>query len=216
MEVEVESKEIPTSKGFGYVCYDNPESARKAIEGLNGKYLPNFESWNRPLLIDYFMPKSQRLIMNNQFSLGMNPGMFYYPPQQMMRPSMMYPMPYMQRQGKFRQNQPYRQYNQKKNPQHQNQPHPQAQNSRKIDMNYFNSLGNDDSKREFLGEQIFKAIEESQIAVKNNMTIDTIGKITGMIINIPDLNEVIEILKNDATLNMRINEGLELLKEENK
>lgn len=209
-------KEIPTSKGFGYVCYDNPESARKAIEGLNGKYLPNFESWNRPLLIDYFMPKSQRLIMNNQFSLGMNPGMFYYPPQQMMRPQMMYPMPYMQRQGKFRQNQPYRQYNQKKNPQHQNQPHPQAQNSRKIDMNYFNSLGNDDSKREFLGEQIFKAIEESQIAVKNNMTIDTIGKITGMIINIPDLNEVIEILKNDATLNMRINEGLELLKEENK
>ena len=80
-------------------------------------------------------------------------------------------------------------------------------------MAHFNSL-DEDGKRDYLGEQIFKAIEESPIAVKNNMTIDTIGKITGMIINIPDMNEVIEILKNDNTLNMRINEGLELIKGE--
>lgn len=193
-------KEIPTSKGFGYICYETPEAAKAAIDGYNGKYLPNFESWNRPLLIDYFMPKYQRQIMTNQFSMGMNPGMMYYPPQGMMPPNMMYPMPYQQRPR----------WNKHYNNQRPNIPKKPA---RTIDMAHFNSL-DEDGKRDYLGEQIFKAIEESPIAVKNNMTIDTIGKITGMIINIPDMNEVIEILKNDNTLNMRINEGLELIKGE--
>ena len=35
------------SKGFGYVSFDNPESAQKAIEDLNGKYLPGFGRWRR-------------------------------------------------------------------------------------------------------------------------------------------------------------------------
>jgi hypothetical protein len=83
-------------------------------------------------------------------------------------------------------------------------------------MKYFNSLGSDEEKKDFLGEQIFKAIEESPIASKHNMDTQTIGRITGMIINIPDMNEVIEILKNENTLNMLINDGLKLLSNENK
>ena len=37
-------KEIPKSKGFGYVCFENQESAKNAMIALNGKYLPSFES----------------------------------------------------------------------------------------------------------------------------------------------------------------------------
>ena len=63
-KVKDEFKEIPTSRGFGYVCYENPESAAAAKKALNERYLPGFESWNRPLLIDYFVPKSERTITN--------------------------------------------------------------------------------------------------------------------------------------------------------
>ena len=36
-------KEILKSKGFGYVCFDNPESAKNAMLSFNGKYLPSFD-----------------------------------------------------------------------------------------------------------------------------------------------------------------------------
>ena len=58
------------SKGFGYVCFDNQESAKNAMISLNGKYIPSFESWNRPLLIEYFMPKAERQILNNQYMVN--------------------------------------------------------------------------------------------------------------------------------------------------
>jgi hypothetical protein len=43
------------------------------------------------------------------------------------------------------------------------------------------------------------------------MDYDTIGKITGMIIGIPDINEVIDIFKSENALNSRIKEGLALI-----
>ena len=45
------------SKGFGYLSFDNPESAQKAIDDLNGKYLPGFESWSHTLIIELFLTK---------------------------------------------------------------------------------------------------------------------------------------------------------------
>ena len=224
-----ETKETLTSKGFGYVCYDNPESAKLAIEAYNGKFLPNYESWNRPLLIEYFMPKHERHILNNQQStianMGFTPGGMFYGG---MRPPMMYTMPYMQvppRNWHHRGGHQHQHQHQRVTQNRAAQPHHHQHNAnvngvgstkRDVDMKYFNSLGSDEEKKDFLGEQIFKAIEESPIASKHNMDTQTIGRITGMIINIPDMNEVIEILKNENTLNMLINDGLKLLSNENK
>ena len=221
-----EKKEILMSKGFGYVCYDNPESAKQAIDTYNGKFLPNFESWNRPLLIDYFMPKHERHILNNQQStianMGIAPGGMFYGG---MRPPAMYSMPYMPmppRNWHHRGGHQRMPQNRTAQPHHHHHEHNvnvntmmNTNNKRDVDMKYFNSLGSVEEKKDFLGEQIFKAIEESPIASKHNMDTQTIGKITGMIINIPDMNEVIEILKDENTLNMLINDGLKLLSNEN-
>ena len=60
-----------------------------------------------------------------------------------------------------------------------------------------------------------QAIEESPIASKNNMDTYVIGRITGMILDASDTNKIIETLQNEETLNMLINQGLELLSKEN-
>lgn len=68
-KVNDEYKEIPTSQGFGYVSFSKPEEAQKAKEEMDGKFLPKFEMWKRPLLIDFFIPKNQR---RNVQSTGFN------------------------------------------------------------------------------------------------------------------------------------------------
>ena len=199
-------KEIPTSKGFGYLCFDNPQSAKNAILGLNEKYLPSFESWNRPLLIEYFIPKAERQIMNNQ--MMNNNGILYYNQNIMNNPNYNnynYRGGYYNKRKNYNNNRNYNNNNQQK----------KKEKTREIDMNYLNSLDNEDAKRDYLGEQIFKAIENSSVAINNKMDYDTIGKITGMIIGIPDINEVIDIFKSESALDSRIKEGLDLIKGNN-
>ena len=218
-------KEIIKSKGFGYVCFDNQESAKNAMLSLNGKYLPSFESWNRPLLIEYFMPKSERQILNNQYMINnMGGGMIYYNQPIIMRPNyQMFNQRNYNKRGRYNNNRNYT--NQNRNNNNNNYKNQNVNNNnnnsnnnnsnnndvRNFDMESFNKLENDNDKREFLGEQIFKAIENSPLANENKMDYDIIGKITGMIIGIPDINEVIDILRSESSLNSRIKEGYDLL-----
>jgi hypothetical protein len=85
--------------------------------------------------------------------------------------------------------------------------------SEMIDMNYFNNIETIEDKRSYLGEIIFKQIEEHPLAQEHNMTMDTIGKITGMIINIDNINEIIETCQKKELLTSRIYEALELLRQ---
>ena len=55
----------PTSKGVGYVCYEDPNVAKKVKEELNKQYIPGYEHWKDPLIIEYFKSKSQRELMNH-------------------------------------------------------------------------------------------------------------------------------------------------------
>ena len=82
------------------------------------------------------------------------------------------------------------------------------ENKQKFDYETFNKL-TDEEKRDFLGERLFNAIQESPAG--KNIDIDTIGKITGMIIAIPKEEEIIEILENPSVLDSRILEVLSLL-----
>ena len=158
------------------------------------------------------MPKGERQILNNQQSLiGLFPNPMFYGG---LRTPMMYPMMYQQYppRGWYGRGGSHVRMNQHRVPPQQQQSH--TPNKRHFDMKYFNSL-EAEAQREFLGEQIFKAIEESPIASKNNMDTDVIGRITGMILDASDTNKIIETLQNEETLNMLINQGLELLSKEN-
>ena len=71
----------PTSKGYGYVCYENQETAKKVKDELNGKFLPGYEHWKNPLTIEYYLSKSQKEVMNsmyenNNFSMNNNNGIY--------------------------------------------------------------------------------------------------------------------------------------------
>jgi polyadenylate-binding protein len=190
-------KEIPTSKGFGYVCFEDPQSANAAREALNGKLLPKFESWNRPLLIELFMPKQERTQTYNQTNTKNN-NPFGIPPmfQQMpMIPQMNYPMV------------PPEQDNINKKPSFS----VPIKTQDDIDYQYLESLDDDFSKKDYLGELLFKKIENHKLSLLNNFTIDIIGKITGMILGIEDINEIVDICKNNKNLTSRITEALDLL-----
>jgi RNA recognition motif-containing protein len=259
-----EFKEIPTSKGFGYVCYEDPEAARAAKEALNEKFLPGYETWKRPLLVDYFMPKHERntfvVSKINQFTGGnpkmpmgtqmfgnqgfnpmtmnmMNPnqmlqGQNFHPsmkfnPNMMMNPNMMgmggfgggrsqqqYPSkkPYQKRNNNQYNNQNmYQQPNKQIITGNQQTENKNIEDKDDINYVYLENLEDDSSKKEYLGEFIFKKIENHRLSHENYFTIDTIGKITGMILGIEDINEIVDICKNSENLTSRIAESWDLL-----
>ena len=110
-------------------------------------------------------------------------------------------------------------YNNYNNRQHQQQQQQQKneveedtnKNKNKIVLIEYNKLENEQDKKDYLGEKIFKAIEDSLIVTEKNIDMETIGKITGMIIELPEKNEILEILENTDILNSRIEEALKLL-----
>jgi RNA recognition motif-containing protein len=284
-------KQIPTSRGFGYVCYEDPECAKLAIEQMSLKYLPKYETWNRPLLVDYFMPKVERNTIvtklndnsNEKGALGFGPGrnpMFtqdgvntnflmnfnqlnlnqgFNPAfNQVIPPNMNIPqgnfvqggqgyptmpkMPNMKSQfnnfnkNNFRgqnknlyQNTKYQTQNFPSTvpveiPPHtiipvptQTLPPSKIENLNKknevdeVDYAYFNSLDDESAQRDYLGELIFKKIENHELSQNYQFSIDTIGKITGMVLGIEDINEIMDIYKNRNNLTSRIREGMQLL-----
>ena len=80
-----------------------------------------------------------------------------------------------------------------------------------FDYDKYNKLETEDEKKEFLGDKIFEVIQENVKNTGKNIDTETIGKITGMIIQIPN-EEIIEIYENPSILDSRVNEALELLK----
>ena len=74
----------------------------------------------------------------------------------------------------------------------------------KIDLSEYEKLETDEEKRNYFGEKVYRAIEESQLAVDKKLSSEDIAKITGMIIAIPD-NEIVETVQNSTLFNHRIN-----------
>ena len=244
------------SKGFGYISFDKPENAKNAMDDLNGKYLPGFESWSKTLIIELFMTKHERqFVENKETNLSpSNPANYFmsnqndpknyqnfmgsypypYPYNYPHGAPPMYPMPFNQnsyygnnygfkrnrrggynnnyyrnnnyRNNNYKNNNYNNKYKEKKQKVEQNE-----EKKKKIDLTEYNNLQSLEDKKDFLGEKVFKAIEESAIASEKKVDMETIGKITGMIIELPNQKEIIEILENPSILDSRIEEALKLL-----
>jgi polyadenylate-binding protein len=218
----VESEE---SKGFGYVCFTTEEAAKKAKEEFDGKTLPGFEESKRPILINFFMPKNERKQFLNNIQASQNQNYPYMPPGMPGYPPYMYP-PMFPRNPQNRGHKGNYRKPAQPNQQQVQQPimnQPQTQN---INMNnnnnkedepnleYLNSLTDVDAKRDYLGEYLFKKIEQHPIAHSKNLTVDIISRITGMILDIGDIKEIYDITINNDSITARINEALELLEKQ--
>jgi len=222
-------KEEIVSRCFGYVCFHDQESAKKAKEELNGKTLSGFEESKRPLLIDFFMPNVERKNILIKYQQQFNPNARQQMPLMntmnafgaagnMNMPFGMGGNHMMPKQGKNMSiyQQPMHQRN--VNNQAINKPIPtQTQQFAPIkndddpDLAYYNSLEDETAKKEYLGEFIFKKISNHPLNQQKGFTIDIIGKITGMILGIDDLAEIMDICRNNENLTGRIVEAISLL-----
>ncbi len=218
-KIKDELKEIEQSRGFGYVCYTNPESASKAIEELNEKNLPGYENSKRPVIISLFMPKYERKpFLNKLQSNTMNRF-----PLIMGNPIPMIPFNNYSQRRYFNGNNNKRVNKNPKNNQNvqnnninnnKNNTNNNVNNTNKEDepnSQYLDSLETIEAKKDYLGEFLFKKIEQHPLAHKKNFTIDTIGRITGMILGIEDIREIYDITTNYNSLSSRIDEALNLL-----
>lgn len=207
-KVNNEFKEYLTSKGFGYVCFVDQESAKKAKEDMNNKFFPGYENAKRPLLVDFFMPKYERKQMFTRMQQ-------YQPSKQlpMMNPyGTPFSMPLNLHPNLARHVKP--QIPQMSKPKYTPEQPQSSQTTPKSDdpdIKYLQSLEDDGARKDYLGEFLFKKIENHPLAQSHNFTIDTIGKITGMILGIDDINEIVDITINHENLSARISEALNLL-----
>ena len=216
--------DILESRGFGYVCYTNEEDAKKAIEKFHEKKLPGFENAPRPVLISKFMPKSER----KQYLTKIQA-------QQNIIPMAMHPYPYpmLYQMARPMMNRIHKNTNYRK-PQHPQQikPQPPIVNQPPVNMNsnisnqnndsigskddepnydYLKGLESVEQQKDYLGEFLFKKIEQHPIAQSKNLDVETISRITGMILGIGNIEEIYGITTNNENITARIKEGLELL-----
>ncbi len=172
------------------------------------------------------MPKNERKQYLNSMQNSKNQNYPYNMPP--MAPGFPYmhppifprPVPNRGHKGNYRkpvQNmQPQAQPNINPMPQNQN-PNQNIPNVREDEPNleYLKTLESMDAKKDYLGEYLFKKIEQHPIASSKNLTVDTISRITGMILGIGDIKEIYDITINNDSITARINEALALLESQN-
>ena len=222
-------KEEIVSKCFGYVCFHDQESAKRAKEELSGRTLAGFEESKRPLLIDFFMPNVERKNILMKYQQQFNPNARQQMPLMntmnafgagghMNMPFGMTGNNMMPKHGKNNMS-IYQQPIQQRNNNQFNRPvanqvqqhFAPIKNDDDPDFAYYNSLEDENAKKEYLGEFIFKKISNHPLNQQKGFTIDVIGKITGMILGIDDLAEIMDICKNNENLTGRIVEAISLL-----
>ena len=228
------------NRGFGYVLFEKPEDAQKALESLAGKYIIGFENYFKPLNVDNFIPKDKRNITQGTNYYNISNAPMLYPGQYIPAPQYMMPMPiginpipnnqirpnqYMFPQGNFKGG--LRRFNnrgrvrgknmQRRNNGNTNNDMDKKEEEKKLvfDRESFDKMESEEEKRDFLGEKLFNLIQENQMIKEKNEDNEIVGKITGMILGIENFEEIIDILESPSKLEGRIKEALELL-EKNK
>ena len=87
-----------------------------------------------------------------------------------------------------------------------------SNNNNEINYIHLKSLQSEEEQKDYLGEYLFKKIEQHPLAQSKNFDVETISRITGMILGIGDIEEIFIITTNNDSLTNRIQEAIELLK----
>lgn len=231
-------KEVSVFTGTVQILYDSQKSALDAIEAMNGKYLPKHESWKNPLYVCLFKTKQERMMeesmqynprinrnfnsynqipynqYNNQYQQYQQIKQTYPPvntnfPQQQINQT----YPKQQNPNKFEMIETFNQLNiNQHQPKKQQEVLKQNPNFKQIDMLLFNSIIDEEQKREYLGELIYSNICVHPLVDSDNISADEVGKITGMILGIENINEVLVPCNDYNELTLRIIEALKLLR----
>ena len=229
-KVNGENVDLIDSRGFGFVCYKNEEDAKKAMEEFNEKKLPGFENSHLPVLVSKFMPKNERkqFLSKNQEQQNNFQQNMPQPPYQMLYTIPPRPMP-----NRFYKNNNYNyNYRRPKYPHQQQMANKASLNQEMDNLNLNDNSNNannnssvtdepdyeklksfktEDEQKDYLGEFLFKKIEQHPVAQSKNLDVDTISRITGMILGIQNINEIFNITINNELIASRIKEALELL-----
>ena len=229
-KVNGENVDLIDSRGFGFVCYKNEEDAKKAMEEFNEKKLPGFENSHLPVLVSKFMPKNERkqFLSKNQEQQNNFQQNMPQPPYQMLYSIPPRPMP-----NRFYKNNNYNyNYRRPKYPHQQQMVNKASLNQEMENLNLNDNSNNannnssvtdepdyeklksfktEDEQKDYLGEFLFKKIEQHPVAQSKNLDVDTISRITGMILGIQNINEIFNITINNELIASRIKEALELL-----
>ena len=189
----------PTSKGFGYVCYEDQETAKEVKNKLNNQFLPGYEHWKDPLIIDFFLSKSQKEM--SEINKERNPYNYY--PNTYISPIIPQYMENKESKENSKENKENRESNDNKS------------QEKSFSLNYYNSLNDEENRKEYLGEIIYEKIINSPLLEDIPMKDKAASKITGMLLNLENKEQTIRIITDEETFNYKIFDALELLKESN-
>lgn len=226
-------KEIVISLGKGTVTYESQESANLAVESSNGKFLPGYETWKNPLFVDFFRSSYHRNESNvlknynekvfNGFNMMGNYNNVYQG-KQMYGNNNYYGNNSYYGQSNFiggygnqTNTNIYGYPNDGLNTNLTNQMNNLSLNKKEfvfqdLDMTVFNSLLDHSSKIDFLGELIYSNISKHPFTSKMNISMEEIGKITGMLLGLENLEEIVAVCKSEKELTSRLEEGLQLIR----
>lgn len=207
-------KEISIFTGVARIAYSNPSSASHAIEKYHGKYLPKYETWKYPLSISLYKTKQERRLEETmQYNPRINRNVMNYSNMPMSMP-MNLPIQTQPNTMKYIMNHNHIQKNEKNeyNPYDIISKTIPEVKFKPIDLVVLSNISDISQKYDFIGEFLYNSINEHQLTLKENISFDEIGKITGMILGMQDIEEILLPCKSYDELTNRIIEALRLLR----
>ena len=221
--VKIMRDENEISKGFGFVCFQNHVDAQNAIKELNG-----FALMTKPLYVALAQRKEVRtaqlqaqysnrlgknMPFNNQFNNNRN---YQYNNQYQKRftnrPNQMQNNYNRQKRNQNQTNQNNNASANNNNYRNNNQTFETPVNQNSLFFQNLNNITDPVEKQRFIGDNLYQSIENF-FRTNTNYKINDAGKITGMLLESLDEQELINLIEDHIEMTKKIEEAIHVLEE---